>query len=134
MISMRIIHPHKIKLEKKFESVIIPGIDGDFTVLKGHTPFITRLRSGILSTFVGSPQKKQDYAIHDGFVTVENDEVVIVCDRVESKDEVDAKRAEKSKKRAQKRLAAEAASDVDFRRAEFALKRSLSRLILSGDE
>jgi len=68
-----------------------------------------------------------NYAIHDGFVTVESDVVKIVCDVIEEEAEIDVDRAQDAKLRAEKRLQGEK-SDVDFRRAEFALKRAITRL------
>jgi F-type H+-transporting ATPase subunit epsilon len=126
-LALEVFQPTKTKVSGEFDHIIVPGIDGDFGISENHTPFITKIRPGILQLFSGT--KIDRYAIHDGFVTVDNNKIVIVCDVIENEKEIDSKRAEASKERAEKRLKA-SAEEVDFRRAEFALKRSLVRLEL----
>ncbi|MCF7857890.1 MAG: ATP synthase F1 subunit epsilon [Candidatus Cloacimonetes bacterium] len=128
-IHVTIIQPTKIKVDQEYEHIIIPGVDGDFGVSPEHTPFITKIRSGVLQLFTGS--KTEKYAIHDGFVTVENNTVKIVCDTIEKENEINAKRAKSSKERAEKRLKS-SESDINFRRAELSLKRALIRLSLGS--
>ncbi|MDN5353623.1 MAG: F-type H+-transporting ATPase subunit epsilon [Candidatus Cloacimonadota bacterium] len=128
-VHLDIFQPQQVKLQDDFDHVIVPGIEGDFGISIGHTPFITMLRPGVISAYKGD--KVDNYAIHDGFVTVEDDKVVITCQTIEAAAEIDAQRAKKAKQRAEKRLQAPPdSSDIDFRRAELALKRSLVRLSL----
>lgn len=128
-IKLRIIKPNKIKVEGEYDHIIIPGVEGDFGVSTGHTPFITKIRPDILTLYQN--KNTEQYSIHDGFVTVENDIVTILTERIESKEEIDIARAKKAKERAERRLKAKE-EDVDFRRAEFALKRSLARIELAN--
>ncbi|MBN2830097.1 MAG: F0F1 ATP synthase subunit epsilon [Candidatus Cloacimonetes bacterium] len=125
MINVEIIMPDRIKLERKCDHLVIPGIDGDFGVYEGHTPMLTQIRPGVLHISYGG--KEENYAIHDGFVTVENDHVLILSERVESASEIDFKRAEEARERAEKRLK-ESSGDIDFRRAELAMRRAVTRL------
>lgn len=127
MVKVKVILPSGIKIEEECESITIPGIDGDFAVLEGHTPFITKIRPGVLS--VDNRKNSVQYAIHDGFVTVEDNLVTVVTERLEGASEIDKGRAEDAMKRAKERLAQNSnESEVDFRRAEFALKRALTRI------
>lgn len=129
-ISLEVIQPTKCKVKDDYDHLIIPGVDGDFGISENHTPFITKIRPGILQLFLGN--KLDKYAIHDGFVTVDNNQVTIVCDVIEQKNEINLKRAESSKERAEKRLKT-ISGEIDFRRAEHALKRSLVRLGLGNN-
>ncbi len=126
MVKVKVILPSGIKIEEECDSITIPGVDGDFAVLEGHTPFITKIRPGVLS--IDNHKNTREYAIHDGFVTVEDDSVTIVSERLESSDEIDKNRAEEAMKRAKERLTQTNNSEIDFRRAEFALKRALTRI------
>lgn len=126
-ILLEVIQPTRCKIRGEFDHVIVPGVDGDFGISENHTPFITKIRPGILQLFQG--KKNDRYAIHDGFVTVDNNRVIIVCEVIEHEKEIDLKRAESARQRADKRLKS-TAEEIDFRRAEFALKRSLVRLEL----
>ncbi len=126
-LSLKIIEPDKIKIEGEFDHVIIPGIDGDFGVEVAHTPFITKIRPGILQLYTN--KKIDKYAIHDGFVTVENDQITILTETIEKENEINLSRAKDSKNRAEKRLSS-SAEDINFRRAEASLKRALVRIDL----
>lgn len=126
MINVKVILPSGIKIDQECDSITVPGIDGDFAVLEGHTAFITKIRSGIVTIDIN--KNSQEYAIHDGFVTVEDDLVTIVSERFEKSDEIDKNRAESAMKRAKERLAQTNNSEIDFRRAEFALKRAITRI------
>ena len=124
-ISVEIITPTTIKHKGDAQQVIVPGIDGDFEILLGHTPFLTKLRPGILS--IKSESSKQ-FAVHDVFITVERDKVKIVCETIEENNEIEKDRAEISKLRAQKRLKDVNNKSIDMRRAEYALKRAVARI------
>lgn len=124
-VYLKIIQPTSIKVEDYFEHVIIPGIEGDFGVSAGHTPVATIIRPGNIILYTGG--RKEHFAVHDGFVTVENDRIIIVCDKMETAKEIDLKRAESAKARAEKRMKSNE-KEVDFRRAESALRRALVRI------
>ena len=124
-LNLTVIQPDKIKISSEYDHIIVPGSEGDFGIFPDHTPLITQIRTGILMLFKNKELEK--YAIHDGFVTVENNLVIIICDTIEATDEIDTDRAESSRKRAEQRLKSNA-KDIDFRRAEAALKRSLVRI------
>ena len=127
MISLKIIEPTKTSINGEFEHVIIPGIDGDIGVYEGHTPFITKIRSGVLTLYTGKKDQKEKFAIHDGFVMIEENSIKIIIELIESKDQIDVNRAEKARERAEKRINSPNA-DLDYKRAELALKRAVARL------
>jgi F-type H+-transporting ATPase subunit epsilon len=121
--------PESKKLDDMVDSVVLPGVEGDFEVLPEHTPVITKLRSGIIRVHKSS--HVDFFALHDGFVTVENDNVLILSENCEHKDEVNLQRAEKAKERAEKRVACASMEELDYRRAEAALRRALTRIHVS---
>ncbi|MFO7895730.1 MAG: F0F1 ATP synthase subunit epsilon [Candidatus Cloacimonadales bacterium] len=126
-IKLKLIQPDRILLDDEIEHVIVPGVEGDFGVYVNHADFITKIRPGVLEVYSG--EKIEEYAIHDGYVSVENNQVNIVCEAVEKQENIDRQRAEAAKERAEKRMKS-SEEEVDFRRAELALKRSLVRLSL----
>jgi F-type H+-transporting ATPase subunit epsilon len=127
-LKLLIIQPQKVLLETEFDDIIIPGKDGDFGVFYGHTPFISVIRPGILEIYNDKTVNK--YAIHDGYVTVENNLVTILCEIIERAENIDKNRAEAAKKRAEDRIKSNQA-ETDFRRAEMALKKALARIAIS---
>ena len=128
-IHIKVIQPTKIRIDAEYDHIIVPGVDGDFGISINHTPFITKIRSGVLQLFQN--EVCEEYAIHDGFVTVENNIVKIVCDTIEKKNEIDIAIAKASKERAERRLKS-SEEKVNFRRAEASLKKALIRLELNS--
>ena len=129
-IHIKVIQPDQIRIDKDYDHVIVPGVDGDFGISFDHTPFITKIRTGVLQLFQND--NFEEYAIHDGFVTVENNIITIVCDTIEKKDEIDITRAKASRERAEERLKS-SKENINFRRAEASLKKALVRLELHSN-
>ncbi len=130
-LHLQVLQPVQKKIDAEFDHIIVPGVDGDFGIYEGHTAFITQIRSGVLQLFNDASIEK--YSIHDGFVTVENNQVNIVCEIIEKYSEIDESRANEAKDRAEKRLK-NSEENIDFRRAEASLKRALSRLEASSKD
>jgi F-type H+-transporting ATPase subunit epsilon len=111
--------------EQRVDEVEIPGSEGYFGVLPGHTALLALLGAGELWYRKG--QDKFYLAVAFGFAEVLPDRVTILAQIAERADEVDVSRAEAAKQRAEQRLAA-AAVDIDFERARIAMLKSLIRL------
>ena len=115
--------------EQQVDEVEIPGSDGYFGVLPGHTPLLATLQVGTLWYRQG--QEKHYLAIAFGFAEVQPERVTILAQIAERADQVDVSRAEAAKKRAEERLA-KPSMDMDFERAKVALMKSLTRLQAAG--
>jgi F-type H+-transporting ATPase subunit epsilon len=46
-----LVSPERLLFSGEVEQVDVPGVEGDFGVLKDHAPFVTMLRPGILTMF-----------------------------------------------------------------------------------
>ena len=108
--------------------IVAPGKEGDFGVLVGHTPFISSVRPGILKIYRND--EPEIFSLMNGFVMVDVDKVRIFTEIIEKPEDIDLKRAERAKKRAEQRLQ-EKKDDTDLRRAEAALKRAVARIHIS---
>jgi F-type H+-transporting ATPase subunit epsilon len=127
-IELIIVTPERQLLREKVVEVTLPGADGQLGVLPGHAPLITELGIGEL-TYRGQGGSEGTLAIISGFSEVLGDRVTVLAETAERPEEIDLRRAEEAKKRAEERLAA-AASDpeIDWARAAVALQRSLIRI------
>ena len=112
-------------MNETVDEVEIPGFDGYFGVLPGHTPLLAVLSVGELWYRQG--QEKHYLAIAFGFAEVLPDQVTILAQIAETAEEIDLTRAEAAKKRAEERLLRPAV-DLDAERARIALLKSLIRL------
>ena len=115
--------------EQQVDEVEIPGADGYFGVLPGHTPLLATLQVGTLWYRQG--QEKHYLAIAFGFAEVQPESVTVLAQIAERAGDVDVSRAEAAKKRAEERLA-KPSTDMDFERAKVALMKSLMRLQAAG--
>ena len=123
---LEVVTPQKLVVSEEVESVVAPGSDGEFGVLKGHTTFLTSLKIGTLR-YKDTSGKERYLFINGGFAEVLPDKVTILAESAERRKDIDVERATKAKERAEKRLA-EKRKDTDLARAEVALKRAVHRL------
>jgi len=124
-IKLEIVSADRSLVNETVDEVEIPGMDGYFGVLPGHTPLLALLGLGLLWYRQGS--EKQYLAIAFGFAEVGPDRVTILAEIAERADDIDVARAEAAKKRAEDRLA-KPTMDMDFERARIAMMKSLIRL------
>ena len=124
-IQLQIVSVDRSLVNETVDEVEIPGDDGYFGVLPGHTPLLGTLQVGELWYRQG--QEKHYLLIAFGFVEVQPDRVTVLAETAESAVEIDVTRAEAAKKRAEDRLARPTA-DMDFERARVAMMKSLIRL------
>lgn len=124
-IDLQIVTPEKMIVHQQVDEVEIPGTDGYFGVLPGHTPLLASLAVGELWYRVG--QEKTYLSIAFGFAEVLPDRVTILARLAERAEDIDVERAEAARKRAEE-LLAHARPDVDYELARIALMKSVARL------
>ncbi|MEP7310568.1 MAG: F0F1 ATP synthase subunit epsilon [Acidobacteriota bacterium] len=124
-IQLQIVSADRMLVNETVDEVEIPGADGYFGVLPGHTPLLALLQVGQLWYRQG--QDTHYLVIAFGFAEVQPDKVTILAQMAERADEIDVARAEASKRRAEERLSAPAVH-LDAERARVALLKSLIRL------
>ena len=122
-IDLQVLTPERMLVHQQVDEVEIPGADGYFGVLPGHTPLLAALKAGELWYRVG--QQKTYLAIAYGFAEVLPDRVSILARLAEKAEDIDVERAEAARRRALERLNQ---PDVDIERAGVALAKSLTRL------
>lgn len=124
-VQLQIVSADRSLVNEQVDEVQIPGADGYFGVLPGHTPLLATLQVGQLWYRQGTDKHYMSIAF--GFAEVQPDRVTILAQIAEKADEIDIARAEAAKKRAEDRLA-KPTMDLDFERARIALLKSLIRL------
>ncbi|MBI2205474.1 MAG: F0F1 ATP synthase subunit epsilon [Candidatus Rokubacteria bacterium] len=125
-LSLEIATPMRLVTAETADEVVIPGIEGYFGVLPGHAPFLTTLGIGRLTYRQG--REERHLAVAGGFAEVRNDKVIVLADTAETPEEIDRARAERSRERAERRLAGRSQEEVDHMRCQAALARALTRI------
>jgi F-type H+-transporting ATPase subunit epsilon len=128
---LEIITPSKVGYKGNITSVTVPGTKGNFQVLFNHAPIISSLEIGEVK-IEEQGGTNLHFATSGGTIEVSNNKIIILAESFERSDEIDAKRAEEAKSRAQDRLQRKKESEIDDFRAELALKRSINRLKVSN--
>jgi F-type H+-transporting ATPase subunit epsilon len=128
-LQLQIVSAERSLVNETVDEVEIPGADGYFGVLPGHTPLLALLGAGELWYRKG--QERTYLLIAFGFAEVQPDRVTILAQVAEKADEIDVARAEAAKRRAEQRLA-HPTVDMDFERARIALMKALIRLQVSA--
>jgi F-type H+-transporting ATPase subunit epsilon len=124
-LELHIVSAERSLVNERVDEVEIPGADGYFGVLPGHTPLLALLGMGELWYRQG--QEKHYLAMAFGFAEVQPDRVTILAQIAERAHEIDITRAETAKKRAEERITRPTV-DMDAERARIALLKSLIRL------
>ena len=124
-LQLQIVSADRSLVNERVDEVEIPGADGYFGVLPGHTPLLALLGAGELWYRQG--QEKHYLAIAFGFAEVLPDRVTILAEIAERASEIDVARAEAARKRAEQRIATPHL-DTDWQRARVALLKALVRL------
>jgi len=124
-LTLEIVTPDRALVAEQVDEVQLPGAEGYFGVLPGHAPLLASLHVGELWYRKG--QEKHYLAIAFGFVEVLPDKVTVLAQIAERAEDIDTRRAEQAKARAEERIAGPH-SDLDFERARVAMMKSLIRL------
>jgi F-type H+-transporting ATPase subunit epsilon len=125
-LTLDIVTPSKSVFKGQIKSIIVPGTNGRFQVLKNHAPIVSTFEIGLVRVEL-TDLKSNYYSTAGGTIEVLDNEVIVLADSIELAAEIDTDRAEKAKERAEERLASKA-SDINIIRAKAALERALNRL------
>ena len=122
---LSIMTPERRFFSGQVEALIVTGIDGQMTVLAGHAPMVVSLDIGEISI-------KQDgtwrQAVNtEGFMEVLGDSVVMFVQACEWPEDIDVRRAEEAKHRAEERIR-QRQSILESQTSKIALARAMVRL------
>ncbi|MDP1846084.1 MAG: F0F1 ATP synthase subunit epsilon [Candidatus Moranbacteria bacterium] len=99
-IKFKIVTPEKTVYEDSIDQVTLPTQEGEITVLPNHIPLISVLAPGEL--VAKKDGEEIAMAVSGGMVEVRKNEITILADTAERAEEIDIKRAEEAKDRAEK--------------------------------
>jgi F-type H+-transporting ATPase subunit epsilon len=107
------------------DEVSLPGAEGDFGVLPGHTPLFAALRTGQMWYRIGAV--RHHLVVSVGFVEVLPDRVSVLAQVAEEASDLDPTRAEAGMARAEE-WQGPTGQEMDFERARVALLKTLQQL------
>ncbi|HZQ90838.1 MAG TPA: F0F1 ATP synthase subunit epsilon [Terriglobales bacterium] len=126
-LQLEIVTPERQVLADTASEIQVPGKNGYLGILPGHAPLITELAVGEITYRPAAGGDAQHIAVAWGFAEVLPDKVTILAETAERAAEIDVARAEKSKQRAEQRLA-KPTDELDVQRSQESLERAQVRL------
>lgn len=123
-MTIKIMAPDRTFYEGEASFIEFNTIEGILGIYPKHIPMTVVVSPGVLKIVEENGTEKKA-ALHSGFAEILGDSIKILAESVEWPEEIDVKRAEEAKIRAERRIKDNAA---DQDRAELALKRSMLRL------
>ena len=126
---LEIIAPDRIFYSNDIYMVEYNTVEGQVGVYADHIPMTQIIAPGRL--IITERNEEKQSAPLSGFVEITSEKMTILAEAVEWPQDIDIKRAEEAKIRAQRRISSEQGG-IDIGRAELALKRALIRLEIAG--
>lgn len=120
-----LVTPERMLLSEDASQVVIPGTEGEFTVLAGHAPVISSLRPGVIAASLGEGRTVRLF-VKGGFAEVDQDRLIVLAQRALEIDAVDRAHLAAELKTAESELAA--ATDDAARLAAHAAVEQLRAL------
>ena len=127
-LKLEVVTPKGAVVSQEVDIVTAPGYGGEFGVLANHAPFLSTIKTGLLTYKTGA--QEETLMVSGGFCEVSNNKLTFLVESAERGADIDVERAMRAKERAERRLAEAQAQKEKFdrTRAEAALQRALSRL------
>ena len=77
-LNFTLVAPEREIFAGSVDQVDAPGVEGDFGVLPAHAPFMTALREGLVTVYVGGTRTQYD--VKGGFADVNGEGLSILAE------------------------------------------------------
>ena len=127
-IEFELVSPERLLKSEPVEMVVVPGAEGDFGVLPGHSLLIAAVRPGVIDIHEGG-QVKESIFVAGGFAEVSPERCTVLAEEAVPVADIDRAQAEKRLEDAKQALTeAGEAEDGDTAAAEKELKTAEAML------
>jgi len=128
-VLFELVSPERLLLSEPADMVVVPGTEGDFGVLPGHSPLISTVRPGIIAIHQDG-RVAQRIFVAGGFAEVTGERCTVLADEALSLEGIDRAAAE-ARVRAARDAVEAAVRDEDVRaaRARLAAAETLLKVV-----
>jgi F-type H+-transporting ATPase subunit epsilon len=82
-LNFELVTPERLVRSEEVYMVTIPGAEGDFGVLEGHSPMMSTLRDGALAIYKSQGATPEVLTVIGGFAEVNEKGLTILAERLE---------------------------------------------------
>ncbi len=93
-IIFQLITPEKKHYENTVDMVVLPGEEGDFGVMKDHSPVVTLLRPGLIEVYNINNEITDSFFVDAGFVKVTKKDCIVLAENITQLKDVNIKECE----------------------------------------
>ena len=129
---LKIIASDRVFYEGRCRQIIIPAPDGEKGILPNHENMVIAVNVGDARMEV-EKGKRVDIAVGAGFMEIVNNRVTMLVDTAERPEEIDIRRAEEAKERAEEQLR-QKQSIQEYYHSQASLARAMNRLKVSKEK
>jgi F-type H+-transporting ATPase subunit epsilon len=88
-VKFELVTPERMALSQDATQVVVPGLEGDFTVLPGHAPVVSALRPGVVDVTLPDASKARIF-VKGGFAEVNPQHLTVLAERALDVEAMDA--------------------------------------------
>ena len=126
-IKFKIVTPERTVFEQEIEQVTLPVSDGEVTILPGHRSYIASLKAGEI--MLKSKGAETLIAVSSGFIEFNNNVLVVLADTAEAAADIDLKRAEEARKRAEEISKEKVSMDeMEYAKVAASIEKEMARV------
>ncbi len=125
MIRLKIITPEKVVYEDEVKQATLSVSSGEVTILPNHRSYIASLKPGEI-VVKKEEGEEIDLAVSGGFVEFHNNELVVLADEAERAEDIDLKKAEEARKRAEELKKRKYTDENEYAKVVASLEKELA--------
>ncbi len=129
---LKIIASDKVFYDGRCRKMTVPAADGEIGILPNHENMVIAIAVGI-GRMEAEPGKWQEVALGGGFAEIVNNRVTLIVDTAERPEDIDVRRAQEQRERAQEQLR-QKQSIQEYYHTQASLARAMNRLKLAQDK
>jgi F-type H+-transporting ATPase subunit epsilon len=84
-----LVTPERMLMSEDVSQVVVPGTEGEFTVLAGHAPVISTIRPGVIAASLGDSRTVRLF-VKGGFAEVDQNRLTVLAERALEVEAMDA--------------------------------------------
>ncbi|MEM8702522.1 MAG: F0F1 ATP synthase subunit epsilon [Pseudomonadota bacterium] len=121
LFQFELVSPERQLLSEQVAEVVVPGAEGEFGVLKDHSPFMSSIAPGILKVR-GDGETWDEYFVRGGFADVSASGLTVLAEQAVPVAEISREQLDQAIKNAEEDVA-DAKDDAAQQKADRTLRR-----------